>query len=310
MGGGTWTSCAFRDYSKSVGRSVSESTGEVTTHYAYATQAYTKTNLDPVMDPKVEKNRLRECCDSEDHPSSIPIIMALDVTGSMGQTAIEVSKKLNTIIQGIADKLPDASFMVMGIGDLDYDEAPIQYSQFESDIRIAQNLDSIYFEMGGGPNAYESYTAAWYVGARRTRCDCWKRGEKGLILTIGDEILNPVLPIRQLSRAIGEDLDDSQSLTVKTPDLYKEVSEKYDVGHIVVDHRGRGEYYYSQCSDSFSEVIGAQMVATSTVPNISDTIVKFVLSWADSRRSSPSAATPKLKVETSGDGTMSVISWA
>ena len=65
----------------------------------------------------------------------------------------------------------------MGIGDLAYDYAPIQASQFESDIRIAEQLDKIYFEGGGGGNNFESYTAAWYFGVHNCKLDCWNRGE-------------------------------------------------------------------------------------------------------------------------------------
>lgn len=307
MGGGTWTSSDFTTYSCSVGRSVSAK-GVVTTEYSHASQAYTKSRLDESMDPKLPKNFLRECCDSPDHPASIPIILALDVTGSMGTTAIEISKKLNTIVKGVADKVKDAEFMVMGIGDIDYDSAPIQYSQFESDIRIAQNLDSIFFEMGGGSNPYESYTAAWYVGAYRTRCDCWNRGEKGLILTIGDELLNPSLDIVGLREALRRE-DSVMPYDIETKDLYKIVSEKYDIGHIVVDHRGRGETYYKNCRDSFARVIGDQMVKTSTVPNISETIVNFIVGWANGHRNI-GETTSSFKVEQPDDGTMGVITWA
>ena len=281
------------------------STGDVTTTYASATQAYTKESLDDLLNPRVAKNMMRECCDSEEHPDSVPIILALDVTGSMGQAAIEVSKKLNTIVKGIADKISDAEFMIMGIGDIDYDQSPIQYSQFESDIRIAQNLDSIYFEMGGGPNAYESYTAAWYIGARRTRCDCWERGKKGLILTMGDEILNPHLQPGAMNRAIGE---TTIQAPIGTQELFREVSEKYDIGHIVVDHCYGRDGYYEKCRKSFADVIGGQMVAITNVLDISSTIVKFVETWYAGRKAEmPNVS---LKVEQPDDGTMSVISWA
>ena len=63
------------------------------------------------------------------------------------------------------EDITDVEFMIMGIGDLAYDNSPIQISQFESDIRIAEQLDKLWFENGGGGNDYESYTAAWYMGS-------------------------------------------------------------------------------------------------------------------------------------------------
>lgn len=304
MGGGTWLKSDFTAYSHSVGRSV-DFEGTVTTSYASAKEAYTKRSLDSSMNPRIAKNMMRECRDSEEHPNTVPIILALDVTGSMGQTAIEVSKELNTIVKGVADQIKDAEFMIMGIGDILWDSSPIQYSQFESDVRIAQCLDNIYFEHGGGTNEYESYTAAWYVGLHRTDCDCWKRGRKGLILTIGDEVINPKLHGRQLMAALGE---DHMQGDVGTEALYESVSEKYDIGHFVVQHLFGRENYYEKCARSFANVIGAQNVKITTPKEIAKDIVKFIVDKCG-QQGAPFEA-PTVKVETPDDGTMSVISWA
>ena len=113
--------------------------------------------IDPGMDPyKV----VRECCDNEEHPATVPVILALDVTGSMGGALLKTASSLGVIMQDILDNYRDVEFMIMGIGDLSYDRAPIQISQFESDIRIAEQLDRLWMEHGGGGNHYESYTPA------------------------------------------------------------------------------------------------------------------------------------------------------
>jgi hypothetical protein len=138
---------------------------------------------------------MRECCDSDEHPDTLPVILALDVTGSMGGALLKTAASLNVIMQKILDEYEDVEFMVMGIGDLSYDRAPIQISQFESDIRIAEHLDRLWFERGGGGNSFESYTAAWYMGLYHTSLDCWKKGRKGILITLGDEPL--ILIFRQ-----------------------------------------------------------------------------------------------------------------
>lgn len=163
MGCGSWTSDSFKSYSKSVGRSVSKS-GVIDSDYSNQ-EMFKAKYLDPALDPK---KVIRECCDSEEHPNTLPVILALDVTGSMGNAAVEVAKKLNVIMTKLYKDVKDVEFMIMGIGDLAYDDCPIQVSQFESDIRIAEQLDKIYFEFGGGGNSFESYTAAWYFGSRHT----------------------------------------------------------------------------------------------------------------------------------------------
>ena len=150
MGCGSWTSNSFKSYSKSVGRSVSKS-GVIDSAYSNQEMFKART-IDPALNPK---NVIRECCDSEEHPNTLPVILAVDVTGSMGDAAVEIAKKLNVIMTKLYKDVKDVEFMIMGIGDLAYDDCPIQVSQFESDIRIAEQLDKIYFEFGGGGNSFE-----------------------------------------------------------------------------------------------------------------------------------------------------------
>ena len=95
MGSGSWTRTSYSNYCYSVGRSYSAITDSLADTFASSKQAFVARRIDEAMNPK---NVVRECCDSEEHPNTIPIILALDVTGSMGSTAIEVQKKLNPIM--------------------------------------------------------------------------------------------------------------------------------------------------------------------------------------------------------------------
>jgi len=271
MGSGSWTTCSYNCYATSLGRGYDEKTKTFTACYDNVSQAYVSHSIDESMDPK---NVLRECCDSDEHPATIPIILALDVTGSMGSTAIEVQKKLNPIMIEIYKRVKDAEIMVMAIGDLAYDSSPIQISQFESDIRIAENLDKIWFENGGGGNDFESYTAAWYMGLKHCKLDCWKRGKKGLIITMGDEPINPYLPSNRLNAATG----DTTQKDVDTKTLFKEASDKFDIYHICVESRS----YPDQTRErkTFAEVIGEQHALVSSVDDISDKIISIVEDFA------------------------------
>lgn len=269
MGSGIWTTDSFVNYATSRGFET-DTRGTITSSCTNQ-EMFRARNIDPALDPK---NVVRECCDSKEHPNTFPVILALDVTGSMGQAAVEISKKLNSIMTKLYDQVKDIEFMVMGIGDLAYDEAPIQASQFESDIRIAEQLEKIYFEFGGGGNIYESYTAAWYFGARHTRLDCWNRGKKGVIITIGDERLNPYLPRRELIRTVGDDtLQDS----IGTKDLYTETAEKFDIYHINVNHRGG--YDQGKIKKSFLEYLDDKHFRTiNALDEITDEIVEIITS--------------------------------
>lgn len=266
MGCGSWSDSSFRSYSSSRGRDVDSDTGIVKGDLSVQ-DVYIQHKLSSLLNPL---NIVRECCDSEEHPNTLPVILGLDVTGSMGSTAIDVAKKLNYVMTELYKRVKDVQFMIMGIGDLAYDDAPIQISQFESDIRIAEQLDKIYFEAGGGGNSFESYTSAWYMGARHCKLDSWKRNGKGIIITMGDELINPYLPQRPLSRVTGDSLQGD----VETKDLYKEASKKYSIYHLNVEHGGWNDS--AENVASFSKVLGVDKVFNTNIDNIADKIIEII----------------------------------
>lgn len=280
MGGGSWTRDSFVNYTcatKSAYASVTAD-GTLNLDCNVTTQEMFKSrSLAEELNPM---NVMRECCDSEEHPNTRPVILALDVTGSMGSAAMEVAKKINVVMTELYDKVKDVEFLVMGIGDLACDFAPIQASQFESDIRIAEQLDKVYFEGGGGGNDFESYTAAWYFGSRHTKLDCLNRGQKGIIITMGDEPLNPYLPHKALSRVTGDSLEKD----IETKDIYNEVIEKFDVYHLNVKH-GHYSYYYDKIHKTFGKYLDSKHLRDVTVDSIANEIIDIVVNASENNNS-------------------------
>ncbi len=260
MGGGVWTSASVTDFVstkyKDYGVKSFDDFSKLTLN-----QIYSSGELDPALNPK---NVIRECRDSEEHPNTLPIILALDVTGSMGNATRACAVKLNEIMTDLYDKVKDVEFMMMGIGDLSYDTAPIQATQFESDVRIIDQTTKIWFESGGGSNYYESYTAAWYFGLHNTDLDCWKRGKKGIIITMGDEPLNPYLPGKQLYSTL-KGLQSSKLEDVETQKLYEAASKKFDIYHIAItDKASCFDIYEHDIRSSWGTLLGQKcLYATS-----------------------------------------------
>jgi hypothetical protein len=276
MGSGTWTTAAYSAYADSINCCVNTTTGlrsvkGVADSAIKVQDIYKSRSLPAILNPK---RVLRECLDSEEHPATIPVILALDVTGSMGQTAVTVARSINNVMTEMYGKVKDVEFMIMGIGDLAYDEAPIQISQFESDVRIVEQMDQVYFEFGGGGNSYESYTAAWYMGARHCSLDAWKRGGRGIIITMGDEELNPYLPKAGLVAATGDDLQGD----IETPALYEEVKDKFDVYHINVEHRG---YVAADITRSWKALLDDDHYYSVAVNDVTNTIIDIILEAAE-----------------------------
>lgn len=269
MGHGTWTAQSFANYSTSRGYDFDRASGSIVGNYS-AQDMFTSRRLDPMLDPK---DVIRECRDSDEHPNSKPVILGLDVTGSMGNGAVKVAKSLNNIMENLYKSVDDVQFMIMGIGDLYCDYAPIQASQFESDIRIAEQLDKVYFEGGGGGNGFESYTAAWYFGLNNCDLDCWKRGKKGTIITTGDEPLNPYLG-EHLRNVLG---DINKEIPTDTKGLYELAKQKFNIYHIAIDDCTTCyNIYRNKVDSSWGELLGDHYkVATlDSLPSVIADIIK------------------------------------
>ena len=271
MGCGTWDRDSFVNYTTATKRGATvDARGSMVTTMGNQ-EMFKARRLDPALDPS---GVTRECRDNEEHPNTIPVILALDVTGSMGDAAVEVAKKLNVVMTSLYEKIKDVEFMIMGIGDFYCDEVPLQVSQFESDIRIAEQLDKVYFEFGGGGNYWESYTAAWYFGARHCDLDCWKRGKKGIIITMGDERLNPYIPETGRRASIQSVIGDTVQDDVETKFLYEEAAEKYDIYHLQVNHTR--DWDLPQIDKSWKEYLDDTHYRHVTLDNIANEIVDII----------------------------------
>lgn len=180
----------------------------------------------------------REARDSEAHPNTVPIILGLDVTGSMGHIPHELIKEglpklMGGIIQG---GVPDPALLFLRIGDHECDRYPLQVGQFESgDQELDMWLIRTYIEGGGGGNMGESYLLAWYFAAFHTKTDAFdKRGQKGLLFTVGDEPGLKTLPASAIKEIMGQGQQTYTHL-----ELLAEAQKKYDVYHISVLHSGQ-----------------------------------------------------------------------
>lgn len=267
MGSGAWTSTAYTTYTTSTKGSINAFNSM---NYR---QIYTAEEIDAALNPY---QVTRECCDSEEHPNTIPVILALDVTGSMGSAAAEVAKKLNVIMENLYKNITDVEFLAAAVGDFSYDRSPFQAGQFESDIRVAEQIDKIYFEGGGGGNFWESYTAAWYFGLFHTKLDCWKRGKKGIIITLGDEPLNPYLPGNMVAKVFGTN-KQSEIDDIDTKELYEAASKKYHIYHIAVDDSETCyRSYKEQVDKTWKEMIGDNY-KVANLDNLANTISNIII---------------------------------
>ena len=258
MGSARWDATDWSAYAAS--------TTHKTTDAVFAARA-----IDPELNPLGVA--LRESRDSELNPASTAIIVGLDVTGSMGMIADTLARQgLGTMVEEILARQPvsDPHILIAGIGDVLYDRAPLQVTQFEADIRIARQLEKLWLEKGGGGNACESYTLPWYFAALHTAIDCFeKRGKKGYLFTVGDEEPPADLPAAAIARFLGDraarDFDSHELLTL--------VSRQYHVFHVIVEEGSHARHDPRGVRSRWTELLGQRVIGLSDHRKLAEVIV-------------------------------------
>ena len=237
-------------------------------------QIFTNRNMKTHLDPK--GILLRESCDSDVNPRSNAIILGLDVSGSMGVIAEKMAKEgLGQLISGIYERKPveDPHVMIMAIGDVDYDRAPLQVSQFEADIKISDQLAELWLESGGGGNSHESYDLPWYFAAHKTTIDCFnKRSKKGYLFTIGDEETPTGVSKAQLKTIFG----DGDSKPYTSSELLAQAEEKYNVFHIIVEEGNHARHHLTAVTNKWRQLLGKHAILLDNYNYVSQVILSVL----------------------------------
>jgi hypothetical protein len=261
MGGGRWTATDWNTYSSA------KVAGKTTA------QVFTSTGMKPEFDPA--NVQFRESRDSADNPKSRPIILGCDVTGSMGMVAETLIRgginDLATDIQA-EKEIGDPHVMVMAIGDANSDKAPLQVTQFEADIRIADQTIQLWIEKGGGINSGESYPLAYLFAAKKIVADAFKRGQKGFLFTIGDE--PPVgVTVKQAKDFLGIDI----ATDLSAAECAVLALEHFEVFHVVLVNEG-----YSAAGGreavlrAWEEVLPQRLILLEDITKLSEAVVAAI----------------------------------
>jgi hypothetical protein len=234
---------------------------------------FTERNINAAMNPL--NVALRESRDSADHPNSYPVVLGLDVTGSMGAVPNFLIKEgfnaiMETIIKG--GEL-DPQILFMGIGDHECDDAPFQIGQFESNDELLHNwFTKVYLEGGGGGNAGESYLLAWYFAAFRTATDSFeKRGRKGILFTVGDEPVLNYLGKEALFNIFGT----GQYSNYTAKQLLEQAQQNYDVYHIHVAETSTGQR--AGTVDGWIKLMGKNVLVVQNSKDVASVIASTIL---------------------------------
>lgn len=217
-------------------------------------QLFQQRSCHPLMNPKGLV--VRESCDSDSHPNSLAIVLALDVTGSMDEIPERLARhELPRFVKLLLDHgIDDPQVLFMAVGDAFSDSAPLQVGQFESTGELMdQWLTWTWLEGGGGQPGHESYELALYFAARHLEMDCdRKRSKRGYLFMTGDEKPYLALSRAALRSVVGDEIEQDLPLAV----IVDEVQRSLEPFFLIPD-LGRRRF----CERAWREVLGDRVIA-------------------------------------------------
>jgi predicted protein tyrosine phosphatase len=217
-------------------------------------QVFAQRQCHPLMNP--HGVTVRESRDSPEHPESLAVAFALDVTGSMGAIPDALARReLPEFVKMLTDLgVVHPQVLFMAVGDAVGDKAPLQVGQFESTAeRMDQWLTWSWLEGGGGAGECESYELALYFAAQHIDMDCFrKRSRHGYLFLTGDEKPYPLLSRHTVKEVFGDAVDAD----VPLPALVNELSHAFEPFFLIPDLERR-----QRVERTWRDLLGDRVIA-------------------------------------------------
>jgi hypothetical protein len=133
--------------------------------------------------------------------SSNPLIIAIDVTGSMADWPFEIFDRLPLLYNTLSQYREDLEICFATIGDAAVDQWPLQVTTFASSFDLEQLLAALHGE-GGGGDAPESYGlfAQWV----NTHVEVPNAKDPPFLVVFGDVTMHPKVPRNQIEHYLGD----------------------------------------------------------------------------------------------------------
>jgi hypothetical protein len=180
--------------------------------------------------------------------SKDPLVVAVDVTGSMQTWPREIFDRLPLLYNTLMQYRPDLEISFAAIGDGACDRWPLQATRFAKGFDLEENLKGIYGEGGGGdqPESYGLF-AQWVRTHVTTTV-----AERPFLIVFGDAPMHAKTPAAQIEGILGDEAKgDVDSIAA-----WQEVAQKWNTWFL----RRPGEKKGDAIDDQWAKAIGVQQV--------------------------------------------------
>jgi hypothetical protein len=175
-----------------------------------------------------------------------PLIVAVDVTGSMASWPFEIFDRLPLLYNTLSQYREDLEICFVAIGDAGCDRWPLQVTTFASGYDLEQLLGSLYGE-GGGGDAPESYGlfAHWV----NTHVETPNAHETPFLILFGDAPMHPQVPAQQIAHYLG----DGGNGDVDALEAWRQVCQNWNVWFLRRPTGKSGDHVDQQWGQAISE---------------------------------------------------------
>jgi hypothetical protein len=178
--------------------------------------------------------------------SKNPLIVAVDVTGSMANWPFEIFDRLPLLYNTLSQYREDLTISFAAIGDAAVDEWPLQVTTFADGFNLEQLLGALYGE-GGGGDAPESYGlfAHWV----NTHVEIPNADEPPFMIVFGDVNMHPKVSKTYIHQQLG----DKVNADIDALKAWKKVTENWNTWFLRRPTGSRGDKVDQQWAQAIGE---------------------------------------------------------
>lgn len=186
--------------------------------------------------------------------SENPIVIAVDVSGSMSTWPEEIFDRLPLLYQTLAKYRPDLEICFAAIGDATIDRYPLQVNEFAKGTDLDKKLKALGCEGGGGGHITESYELFAYFMQEHCKTE---NAKSPFLLVYGDEAFYDRVDERQVEYYIGDNLQAS----IEAKDVWRNLLQRFNIYFLQKPYGDGGEANITrQVTDLWGKVLGKQRI--------------------------------------------------
>lgn len=184
--------------------------------------------------------------------SKNPLVVAVDVTGSMASWPGEIFDRLPLLYQTLSQYRDDLEISFAAIGDATCDNYPLQVNEFAKGLDLEDHIKAICPEGGGGGQVSETYELFAYFMDKHCNTP---NATSPFLLIYGDEKFYNNVDPKQVEHYLGDKLEGP----LKSDNVWKNILQKFNL-YLLHKPYGHDSSIDKEITGHWAKAIGRQRI--------------------------------------------------